>query len=171
MTGTLGIASLVVGIAAVPAPTREGPLPRGRKALLVNLSPFAQGTVRRALDLALAALASPDCPRVYSDFHLEGGDTPQDRLDRLGMGPDEFLETLVFLDGSREPVCRMGRAALITQPGNRAIWVCPLFARLQIRSPRLSASLIIHESLHSLGLGEDPPRGREITRAVERRCW
>lgn len=159
----------MASLAAVPASIRQEP-PR-RTAVFVNLSPFTQGTVRRALDLALASLASPDCPLVYSDFELEDGKTPQDELDRLGVGPGEFLETLVFLDGSREPVCRAGRAALITQPGNRAIWVCPLFVGLQTRSPRLAVSLIIHESLHCLGLGEDPPSSSEITRAVQRRCW
>jgi hypothetical protein len=108
---------------------------------------------------------------VYSDFELEGGGTPQDELDRLGMAPAELLETLVFFDGSREPVCGRGRAALTTKPGSRIIWVCPSFIELHLSHPALSASLILHESLHALGLGEDPPRSHEITRAVERRCW
>jgi hypothetical protein len=40
-----------------------------------------------------------------------------------------------------------------------------------LRDPGLSASLIIHESLHTLGLGENPPSSSEITQHVERRCW
>jgi hypothetical protein len=87
------------------------------------------------------------------------------------MVPAELLETLVFFDGSREPVCGLGRSALTTKPGSRVIWVCPSFTALHLSDPALSASLIIHESLHALGLGEDPPRSTEITRAVERRCW
>ncbi len=164
-------ATLVVSLAAVPVLAEPDPPQRSRRALLVNLSPFAQAAVRRALDFALAKLASSECPQVYSDFALEGGGTPQDELDRRGIVPAEVLETLVFLEGSREPVCRLGRAALTTKPGSRVIWVCPSFTELHLRHPALSASLIIHESLHALGLGEDPPRSSEITRAVERRCW
>ena len=55
--------------------------------------------------------------------------------------------------------------------GSRVIHVCPGFAQLQSRDPERSAYLIIHESLHALGLGEDPPSSSEITHRVERRCW
>ena len=167
MLCALGAAAVVLGLAAGSAPAGGV----RRQAFMLNLKPLEQGTVRRALDLALAALASPGCPAVYSDFELPEGGTPQDELDRRGIGPEEFLETLVFTDGSREPVCGMGTAALTTNPGTGLIFVCPLFARLQIRSPQTSASLVIHESLHALGLGENPPSSSEITRRVERRCW
>ncbi len=30
--------------------------------------------------------------------------------------------------------------------------------------------MIIHESLHSLGLGENPPRSQDITSRVTERC-
>jgi hypothetical protein len=36
--------------------------------------------------------------------------------------------------------------------------------------PSLAAALIIHEELHSLGLGEDPPTSKEITAKVIERC-
>jgi hypothetical protein len=137
---------------------------------MTQLSRLQQGAVRRALDLAIAKLALPGCPAVYADFELPGGGTPKDRLDRLGIPAEEFLETLAFTDGTREPVCRRGRAALTTKPGTGVIFVCPGFARL-ITNPEISATLIIHESLHALGLSEDPPTSGEITRRVERRCW
>jgi len=152
-------------LAAVSAQAGQEP-PRG-----ASLKPLDQGTVRRALDLALATLASPGCPQVYADFVLPDGGTPQDALERLGIGPEGLLETLVFIDGSREPVCRMGRAVLTTTPGSRVVSVCPGFAQFQIKNPGKSASLMIHESLHALGLGENPPTSNEITQRVERRCW
>lgn len=142
-----------------------------RRAIMVKLKPLDQGTVRRALDLALATLASPGCAQVYGDFELPRGGTPQGELDRMGIGPKEFLETLVFTDGGREPACRMGQAALAMKPGTRLVFVCPRFAAFQIANARMSASVIIHESLHALGLGENPPSGNEITQRVERRCW
>ena len=142
-----------------------------RHALMVNLTVLSEATVRRAIDLALAKLARPGCPSVYEDFELPNGGTPRSELDRIGMGPEEWLESLVFIDGSRDPVCRIGRAVLTTTPGSRMIRVCPGFAQFQLRDPGLSASLIIHESLHALGLGENPPSSSEITQHVERRCW
>jgi len=142
-----------------------------RHALMVNLTALSEATVRRAIDLALAKLARPGCPSVYEDFELPNGGTPRSELDRIGMGPEEWLESLVFIDGSRDPVCRIGRAVLTTTPGSRMIRVCPGFAQFQLRDPGLSASLIIHESLHALGLGENPPSSSEITQHVERRCW
>jgi hypothetical protein len=87
------------------------------------------------------------------------------------MTPPELLESLVFIDGSWDGVCRKGRAALTTAPGSRVIHVCPGFTQLQLRDPDLSAVLVIHESLHALGVGENPPRSSEITQRIERRCW
>ena len=142
-----------------------------RHALMVNLTVLSEATVRRAIDLALAKLARPGCSSVYEDFELPNGGTPRSELDRIGIGPEEWLESLVFIDGSRDPVCRIGRAVLTTTPGSQVIRVCPGFAQFQLRDPGLSASLIIHESLHALGLGENPPSSSEITQHVERRCW
>ena len=140
-------------------------------AIMLNLTTLNQTTVRRAVDLALARLARPGCSSVYEDFELPNGGTPGSELNRLGIRPEELLERLVFADGSSDPVCRMGRAVLTTSPGSRLIRVCPGFAQFQLRDPRKSASLIIHESLHALGLGENPPSSGEITNRVERRCW
>jgi hypothetical protein len=181
MKCALGIGAALLGLVArsvsavqVPAaePTgQEQPAATTRRAVMLKLSPFDQGAVRRALDLAVAALASPGCGQVYADFALASGGTPQGELDRMGIGPEELLETLVFTDGGREPVCRVGAAALAMKPGTRLVFVCPRFARFQLGNARLSASVVIHESLHALGLGEDPPTSREITARVERACW
>jgi hypothetical protein len=142
-----------------------------RRALMLKLSPFDQGIVRRALDLARSRLEAPGCSVVYSDFELPDGGTPQDELNRMGMDPGEFLETLVFTNGESDPVCREGWAFLTTTASSRLIRVCPRFAALQIKNPARSASFVIHESLHALGLGENPPSSRDITDRVERRCW
>lgn len=176
MRCAIGVAVLVLGCcvpqsAADPEPD---PPPQGaveKHALILRLSPFGQAALRRAIDLALAKLARPECSSVYEDFTLQNGVTPRGILQGLGMTPSELLESLVFIDGSWDGVCRKGRAALTTTPGSRVIHVCPGFALLQSREPDRSAYFVIHESLHALGLGEDPPSSREITRRVERRCW
>jgi hypothetical protein len=151
-------------------PPADGGPPPSQRAIMVNLRPLEKGTVRRALDLALAMLASPQCSEVYSEFRRPDGRTPQDELERMGIGPEELLERLVFTDGSREPVCRQGLAVMAATPGRSLILVCPSFADFQFHNPRLSAAIVIHESLHALGLGENPPSSSEITRRVERRC-
>jgi len=181
-----GVAALVVGLAAgsasaVPFPAggpagQEQPAAAQaerptRRAIMIKLKMFDRGTVRRGLDLALAALALLGCAQVYADFELPNGGTPQGELDRMGIGPAEFLETLVFTDGAREPVCRTNGVVLATEPGSRLIFVCPRFAEFQIGNARMSASIMIHESLHALGLGENPPTSSDITARVERRCW
>ncbi len=181
MGRALGIAAALCLLVAGPA--RAGPAssvgdtgaepdsPASRRAILLKLKPLDEGTVRRALDLALAMLASPGCSQVYSEFRRPDGRTPRDELERMGIGPEELLESLVFTDGSREAVCREGRAVMTATPGRTLIYVCPGFADFQLRSSRKSAAVIIHESLHALGLGENPPSSEEITRRVERRCW
>jgi hypothetical protein len=172
-------ASLAVAVGGSPGgPDRSsdlgGPQPfvaPRTGAGLRELKPHDQKAVRRAVDLARGKLASPGCAEVYEDFALPAGGTPRGELDRRGMEPEEFLETLVFTDGSREPSCRAGRALMATKPGWGVISVCPGFAEFQIGHPGRSASFIIHESLHALGLGENPPTSGEITNRVEWRCW
>jgi hypothetical protein len=165
MLCALGVAAVLeIAAGSRPAPAAH------RQALMWKLGSLDRQEVRRALGLAVALLASPGCRQVYSDFELPEGGTPQGELDRKGIGPREFLETLVFTDGSREPVCGRGKAALTTRPETGLIFVCPLFA-WQSRRPQMSAVFIIHESLHALGLGENPPSSDEITRRIMHRCW
>jgi hypothetical protein len=54
-------------------------------------------------------------------------------------------------------------------PGSRVVFVCPAHLTKLRSGPQMQA-LVIHEMLHSLGLFEDPPSGREITARVTARC-
>ena len=161
--------AVVLLICSRPVSTGGQEMPH--HALLVHLSPFSETAVRGAIDLALAKLARPGCGDIYGDFELPHGETPRKVLDRMGIGPDELLERLVFIDGTSDRGCRSGLAGLITTPGSHVISVCPRFIELQLRNPDLAASLVIHESLHVLGLGENPPSSNDITQRVQRRCW
>ena len=63
------------------------------------------------------------------------------------------------------------RMVAYTAPGNRVIWICgERFADRFASSARRGAVLLIHELLHTLGLGENPPSSAAITDAVARRC-
>ncbi len=58
-----------------------------------------------------------------------------------------------------------------TVPGSRVIYVCGREFRSAVeRSRALADAVIIHELLHSLGLGENPPTPKVITDAVLARC-
>jgi hypothetical protein len=137
-------------------------------ALRPNLMFADRQSVHRAVHLAIARLARPSCAAIFEEFLLPDGRTVQSELDRRAIGPREFVQSLLFVDGSRATACQNGRSVLITTPGSLLIRVCPGFAQL---SSRRLASLVIHEALHALGLGEDPPSSRDITNRVERRCW
>jgi hypothetical protein len=54
------------------------------------------------------------------------------------------------------------------------VFVCRTFAEVQLRQPGVAESMVIHEILHTLGLGENPMPGQptsiEITQRVEARC-
>jgi hypothetical protein len=79
-----------------------------------------------------------------------------------------------FVDGSAQPGCRRSRVALSASPGVRRVFVCRAFADFQLRQPGVAESMVIHEILHTLGLGEAPQHGAptsiEITQRVEARC-
>jgi hypothetical protein len=135
---------------------------------VLHLTFDQQKTLRLGLHVALARLKQPGCAAVFQDFLLRDGRTAQSELDRRRISPGELLERLVFADGSRAAACHNGPTFLFTTPGSPLIRVCPRFSRL---GPSDSAIFIIHESLHALGLGENPPTSREISIRVERRCW
>ena len=59
----------------------------------------------------------------------------------------------------------------VTAPGSRVVYVCGRsFAEAQARSPKRAEMVVLHEALHTLGLGENPPDSGEITRRVGERC-
>jgi len=67
-------------------------------------------------------------------------------------------------------LCRSGKSALVSVVGMRPVFVCPSFPRQAERDPWAAENWIIHEMLHTLGLGENPPSSREITQRVTELC-
>jgi hypothetical protein len=65
----------------------------------------------------------------------------------------------------------------VTIPGLLPVYLCPgagaprsKLATVQADSPSLAEFMVIHEMLHTLGLGENPPSTFEITERVKQRC-
>ena len=81
-----------------------------------------------------------------------------------------YLKIVTFIDDTRHRLCGSGVLAL-TVPGGRVVRVCTEeLKRSHAVQPEYVVASIIHEILHTLGLGENPPSSREITRRVLGRC-
>src|SRR5712691_2591665 len=127
--------------------------------------------VGRAIEGALLGLQEPGCDQVFSDFHDAAGRSLQASLDALGVTPEAYVGLLHFYDGSSQRRCASGEALGGTFPGSRVIFVCSLqFFETDRSDKRATETFIIHETLHSLGLGENPPASSEIDWTVMRRC-
>lgn len=124
-------------------------------------------SLHRALQGAHERLGRAECARLFTDFADEKGRPLQERLETLGLSGQEFLGYVGFYEGYGHRRCGQTQVLAFTQPGSLAVRVCPQVSR----QDRLTVELVvIHELLHALGLGENPPSSAEITRQVTRRC-
>ena len=144
----------------------------GRRARCSFRNTTTQMYVERAVEGAMRRLAAPACQQLLTEFADASGVALRDRLDRTSLTALEFMATLHFLDGADTPQCRSRTdLAAFTAPGNRVIFVCgDRFSASFADKPRAAEMLIIHEVLHAVGLGENPPASDEITARVTRRC-
>jgi len=174
-----GHRSLVAAIIAVaPLATNGGandvPKKPSTEALRSNVRMADEKTtaaVHRAVAGAYERLGSPRCQRVFSDFRRPDGRTLDQVLAAGQWTGRDFLSLVLFYDGSRRVHCHLGDSYAVTQPGSRAVFICPRkFLQKQEWNPTEAEALIIHEMLHSLGLGENPPASVAITAGVLDRC-
>lgn len=139
----------------------------------VHLSDSAtRGLVLRAISGAQRRLEHADCYRVLNDFADASGRPLARRLDGIGRSPAEYLvERLWFVEDGTAPQCSADDGvAAFTAADSKVVHLCvKQFAGLAHRSTA-AEMLIIHELLHTLGLGENPPSRDEITRYVTKRC-
>jgi hypothetical protein len=131
--------------------------------------------VRRAVAGAYERLKHPACQALLDRFSDVGGRPLLSNLEATGQSSQRYLATHVFFyEGYRLPTCRSRRAKkglAVTTPGSRAVFVCTnRFTVVAERTPAQAEAIVIHEMLHTLGLGENPPTTVEITQRVKRRC-
>jgi len=157
----LAFAVLLAGAAASAAPP-------------LRLTGWDASAVERARAGALKRLESEECRKVFADFKDAQGRTLQQNLEEWSPSPAEYIGLVPFVDGSSQALCRRTKTALVATPGVRRVFVCHAFAEFQLRQPGVAESMVIHEILHTLGLGEAPqpgaPTSVEITQRVEARC-
>jgi hypothetical protein len=128
-----------------------------------------KATVARALDGATRKLTLPGCQQLLDEFEDVSGRPLRAVLEASGVSAPQYLGGVFFYDAP-PAVCRTGALA-VTTPGSRAILVCGSRFVAQVRTnPRHAEAILIHEALHSLGLGENPPSSDYITERVRARC-
>jgi hypothetical protein len=105
---------------------------------------------------------------VLADFESVNGGRLDLVLRSTGRTAQEQLDLLNLESGLGRPLCDHGASLAFTQVGSSAVSVC-LRPFALLRPPEQDA-VLIHEMLHSLGLGENPPESVAITTQVLKRC-
>ena len=168
-----GLPLLLAGLLlARAAQAGDGPvdMPSGVRFVGARSRSF-EWWVSQAVAEALRRLSDPRCQQLFSDFRDSSGRTLQSRLDEMGMTAQSYLRSLLVLDGDRGAFCQSSGVLAGTRRGGQVIVLCGgRFGRAQFRDPALGAAVILHEELHSLGLGENPPSTLEISERVLSRC-
>jgi hypothetical protein len=127
--------------------------------------------VVNGLDGAAQWLKKPECRGLFSEFHDERGRPLQEKLQELQMAEADYLSQVRFRDGSAHAACERPLTLMFTSPGSRVVFVCSeQFRRGAQRDPIMTNAVVLHEALHTLGLGENPPSSAVITHRVITRC-
>jgi hypothetical protein len=128
-----------------------------------------RSALARALANAARLLGQPSCEGLVDEFADQSGRPLRASLEASGRSAAQYLDTLFFYDAS-ERLCA-GSALAVTRPGHKVVLVCgSTFLRQFSQNSQYAEAVLIHEALHSLGLGENPPSGDIITRRVLARC-
>lgn len=154
------------GSASTTAPAT----PRDQPRLVRIPDPLARRATVSALNTAVARFEDTGCRKILLEFADRDGRPLADRLASLGVDFDQYVSMLVFLDGTRSRTCDKGAMAFTT-PGSRVVHVCAdQLKQVQLDQRDYLVATLIHEILHTLGLGENPPSSSEITTRVLARC-
>jgi hypothetical protein len=158
--------SLVLGLMGPAWVRAEGSREDSGASRRKALEERVQG-VKWARGGARERLADPACLAVLSDFTTVTGLRLDEELRATGRTAQEQMDRLIFESGLGREECREGRQAY-TRIGSDTVWICP--RAFTLLPPRERQAVLIHEMLHSLLLGENPPDSVAITRQVLKRC-
>ena len=160
---TRRLIALLLLLLASPEPARA-------QAGLRPLPSFEARSVEFAREGAMRRLREPGCQRLLDDFRDADGRPLAMKLASFGVPPDQYLAMIPFLDGTGRPLCKGGQSQLLTARGVARVLVCKPFLQTIWRERETAEVYVIHEMLHTLGLGENPPTSQEITQRVKRQC-
>jgi len=123
--------------------------------------------LKRARLGARERLGWPECQAVLADFESVNGGRLDLVLRSTGRTAQEQLEQLVLGSGLGRAGCGAGQLAF-TRVGSSTVSIC--LRPFTLLPAAEQDAVLIHEMLHSLGLGENPPESVAITAQIMRRC-
>ena len=133
---------------------------------------YVRDAVGKALRMAAESLQAPKCKTLLTEFSDQQGRALTERLVELKMSLAEYVNVIIVEDGDRLPRCDEAGVLAFTVVQSRVIYVCGrAFARAARRDAEEGKAIFVHELLHSLGLGENPPSPSRITHRVKELCW
>jgi hypothetical protein len=136
-----------------------------------DVPPSYRKVLRATIEEARNKLLRVSCSNVLGDFVDGSGGPLVSDLAATGQSAADFLARIHFSDGRWNGSCAVPGIFAWTHPGSHAVHLClERFAQLAHANPSAAANILIHEELHALGLGEDPPSSRVITSRVAVRC-
>ncbi|HUL78476.1 MAG TPA: hypothetical protein VL691_14525 [Vicinamibacteria bacterium] len=128
-----------------------------------------RAAVAQAIRGAARRLEDPRCQALLTSFTDGAGRSLRQALAAEGLAAAGSLDRIYFYDGSAAD-CGERRLAYTT-PGSRVVFVCgDRFRTAWQQNPAYAEGAIIHEALHTLGLGENPPNWQQITDRVLDAC-
>ena len=132
---------------------------------------FTRGAVEWALTGAAQWLATERCRGVLSEFRDTQGRPLTERLEAHGVDVQTYLTFLLFRDGAGSAPCADELTFAVTTPRGRVVFVCGRrFERVWRASAARAQAVVIHEMLHTLGLGENPPTSQAVTERILTLC-
>ena len=134
---------------------------------------FVADAARRALEGAARRLRAPRCAEVFSSPILvnQEGRPLLTKLTELQTDGPAYLARLNFYEASGTRTCQRRDVLAFTNVGSGHVFICgPRFLAAWKESPYLVELTMIHETLHTLGLGENPPSSRAISNVVRDHC-
>jgi hypothetical protein len=131
--------------------------------------PQQKHAVIKAIEGATRRLARTECQALLDEFADAEGRPLRAVLAGTEASAPEYLGWLLFHDA--DPTSCPGPTLVHTTVGSRVVRVCGRkFERAVSQNASHAEAAIIHEMLHSLGLGENPPSSHHITQRVLARC-
>jgi hypothetical protein len=109
---------------------------------------------------------------LLDDFtDVRAGQALSATLSAHGRAPSELFASLRYVGADHMVRHRERKTCAWLPVGGDVVLVCrSRFLSLVRKDEWLAGKVLVHEALHSLGLGEDPPTCEESSAAVVRRC-
>ncbi len=131
--------------------------------------PRDRALLAEAIRGAARRLGDPRCQDLLGELQDRSRRPLRAVLDAQGLSAPAFLGRLFFFDGT-ESGCR-GRRLAYTEAGSHVVFVCGKeFREMYLRNVSRAEVAVVHEALHCLGLGENPPTWQQINDRVEAAC-